>query len=239
MPLKKYLDYARASANYAWDHYDEIINKWKQRFDPNSVFGFRPPGGLLETAEIYSYLYQKENLHKYTERAKKILLTYGDFRSIYPQDSILRRPDYSEGVPVLPDFFTVMRYIRAYDMLNHKAMFTSKEKHLIEGTIADSIDDLLRTQEWGSMNRAALRAESLAWAIKAVPEHPGRRIWKMQRKAIGDDNWGSWEIEDATIYHGVWLYALCGYAHALDKMEDLFNLNDSRVEVAADARHRA
>ncbi len=222
VPLKKYLDYARASANYAWDHYDEIISKWKQRFDPNSVFGFRPPGGLLETAEIYSYLYQKENSHKYAERAKKILLTYGDFRSIYPQDSILRRPDYSEGVPVLPDFFTVMRYIRAYDMLNHKAMFTSKEKHLIEGTIADSMDYLLRTQEWGSMNRAALRAESLAWAIKAFPEHPRRRIWEMQRKAIGDDNWGSWEIEDATIYHGVWLYALCGYAHALDKMEDLF-----------------
>ncbi len=72
------------------------------------------------------------------------------------------------------------------------------------------------------MNRTMLRAESLAWAVKALPTHPRAAVWEKQRKALGDDNWGNWEIEDATIYHGVWLYALMGYADALGRLDELF-----------------
>ncbi len=222
VPLEKYLSYARASADYYWDHYDEIIERWRKKFDADNVFGYRPPGGLLEMAVIYSCLFEKENNREYANRAKLVLLTYGDFRSMYPRSSIQRRADYSDGVPVLPDFFTVMRYIRAYDTLKNKDIFSEHEKKQIEGIIADSMEYLLRTQEWGPMNRTVLRAESLAWAIRAVDDHPRKHIWKMQRKALGDDNWGNWEIEDATIYHGVWLYALCGYSYAMGNMEDLF-----------------
>ena len=81
---------------------------------------------------------------------------------------------------------------------------------------------LLRSQEWGPMNRAALRAESLAWAVKALPQHPDADKWRMQCRALGDDNWGNWEIEDASLYNAVWLYALCGYAYTQNRMEDLF-----------------
>jgi hypothetical protein len=56
-----------------------------------------------------------------------------------------------------------MRYIRAYDLLNRQNLFTQEEKQKIENDIAESLEYLLRTQEWGPMNRAALRAESLAW----------------------------------------------------------------------------
>ena len=222
VPTEKYLTYARASADYYWNHYEEIITRWREGFDPENVFGYRPPGGLLEMAVIYSHLYEKEKRKSYADRAKHVLLTYGDFRNMYPKYAVQRRTDYGEGVPVLPDFFTVMRFIRAYDILNNEGLFETSEKEKIEEIIADSMDYLLRTQEWGPMNRTALRAESLAWAIRAVPEHPKRPMWKMMRKALGDDNWGNWEIEDATIYHGVWLYALCGYSYAMENMEELF-----------------
>ena len=222
VPRAKYLDYARAAADWTWDHYDELIERWKQRFDPESVFGYRPPGGLLEMSVIYSYLYEKEKKPEYARRVKKILLEYGDYRSQYPESSIRKRPDYTDGVPALPDFFTVMRYIRAYDTLNRLEVFKKSEKTRIESLIAESMTYLLRTQEWGPMNRTALRAESLAWALRALPDHPHTPEWEMLRKALGDDNWGNWQIEDATIYHGVWLYALCGYANALDKMGELF-----------------
>jgi len=222
VPRAKYLDYARSAADWTWDNYDELIEKWKQRFDPESVFGYRPPGGLLEMSVIYSHLYEKEKKPEYVRRVKKILLEYGDYRSQYPESSIKQRPDYADGVPALPDFFTVMRYIRAYDTLNRLQVFNKSEKKKIETTIAESMVYLLRTQEWGPMNRTALRAESLAWAVRALSGHPDVQKWEMQRKALGDDNWGNWQIEDATIYHGVWLYALCGYAHAMDKMDELF-----------------
>ncbi len=222
VPREKYLDYARAAADWTWENYDELIAKWKQRFDPESVFGYRAPGGLLEMSVIYSYLYEKEKKPEYARRVKKILLEYGDYRSQYPELSIKKRPDYTDGVPALPDFFTVMRYIRAYDTLNRLKVFNKSEKNKIEYLIAESMTYLLRTQEWGPMNRTALRAESLAWALRALPDHPNAPEWEMLRKALGDDNWGNWQIEDATIYHGVWLYALCGYATAMDKMDELF-----------------
>lgn len=217
-----YLEYSRRAADGIWENYDSVIARWKESFDPDNVFGYRPPGGLLETAAIYAFLSAKENNTDYAARAKKILLTYGDFRSQYPKWAVEKRPDYDERIPVLPDFFTVMRYIRAYDLLNKENRFTPEEKQDIAEHIADSLEYLLRTQEWGPMNRAALRAESLAWAVRALPEHPNAKIWEMQRNAIGNDNWGNWQIEDATIYHGVWLYALCGYADAMEKLRELF-----------------
>jgi hypothetical protein len=217
----QYLEYARKAADYTWAHYDRLIQRWKEGFDPESVFGYRPPGGLLEMAVIYAVLNSQENNPEYVRRAKRILLTYSDFRSAYPEWAAEKRPDYGSGVPVLPDFFTAMRFIRAYDALKRAAAFDPEEDRKIQKDIAHSMEYLLQTQEWGPMNRAALRAESLAWAVRALPQHPDAQKWEMLRKALGDDNWGNWEIEDATIYHAVWLYALLGYADARGRLDDL------------------
>jgi len=222
VPRADYLAYARASADWTWGHYDELIARWKQTFDPKNVFGYRPPGSLLEMAVIYAYLFEKEKRPEYAERAKKVVLTYGDYRSVFPDWARKARFDYEDGVPALPDFFTTARYIRAYDVLHRLGRLSPAENAMAEGTIAESIHYLLRTQEWGAMNRAILRAETLAWAVRALPRHPQVRTWEMQRRALGDDNWGNWEIEDAQIYHGVWLYSLVGYADALGKTEALF-----------------
>ncbi|MGM0465676.1 MAG: hypothetical protein ACQERH_04505 [Acidobacteriota bacterium] len=222
VPLSKYLSYAQKSADWTWDHYDQRIKKWRESFDPENVFGYRPPGGLLEMAVIYAYLYKTQGNHTYASRSKKVLLTYDEFTQAYPRWAVEKRPDYDDKPPCLPDFFTAMRYIRSYALLKDLDVLSIQEKQKIEENIAESMKYLLRSQEWGPMNRAALRAESLAWAVKVLPEHPDSKKWEMQRHAIGDDNWGNWEIEDATIYNAVWLYAMCGYAYALDKMEDLF-----------------
>jgi hypothetical protein len=221
-PRDRYLAYARASADWTFAHKDEILVQWKKTFDPLNVFGYRAPGGLLEMAVIYSYLYEKEKRPEYAARAKDVLLTYGDFRSAYPESSIKLRSDYADGVPALSDFFTIMRYIRAFDTLRRLGRLSPAEVRTASDLIAGSMRYLLRTAEWGPMNRSALRAESLAWAVRALPGHPDASKWEMQRRALGDDSWGNWQIEDATIYNGVWLYSLLGYADALNKIPDLF-----------------
>jgi hypothetical protein len=222
VPLARYLDYARASADWTFAHQADLIEAWKKSFDPKNVFGYRPPGGLLEMAVIDSYFAEKEGQSRLAARAKKVLLEYGEFRSQYPAWAKAGRPDYARGVPALPDFFTTMRYIRAFDALKRMKALLPAESKAIETLIADSLAYLLRTQEWGPMNRAALRAESLAWACRAMPADPRAPTWDMQRRAIGDDNWGKWEIEDASLYNGVWLYAMCGYADALGRLAELF-----------------
>lgn len=218
-----YLEYAKKAADYTWKNLDNLIQRWKKGFDPESVFGYRPPGGLLEMAVVYAYLFEHGKDPEHAARAKKILLGYPDYRAAYPEWARKKRPDYEDGVPMLPDFFTVMRFLRAYDTLKKTGILNPTEKHEIRENIAHSLRYLLRTQEWGPMNRTALRAESLAWAVRAIPDHPDTEKWEMQRKALGDDNWGNWEIEDATIYHGVWLYALLGYADALGRLDELLD----------------
>jgi hypothetical protein len=223
IPLSSYLTYAREAADYTWQDYDNVIKRWKEGFDPENVFGYRPPGGLLEMAVIYAYLYQLEQKPEYAARAKKILLSYAGYRSEFPEWARKKRPDYGDGIPMLPDFFTVMRFLRAYDLLKRTGVLSAEENHTIQNDIAHSMAYVLQTQEWGPMNRTALRAESLAWAVKALPAHPDAKKWEMQRKALGDDNWGNWQIEDATIYHGVWLYALLGYADAMGRFDELLD----------------
>ena len=218
----QYLQYARASADWTWSHYDELLREWKKGFNPENVFGYRPPGSLLEMAMIYADLYAGEKKGEYARRAKKVLLTYGDFRFIYPEWAARKRPDYSDGVPALPDFFFTMRFIRVYDTLRRFGLLSPEECARTEATIAGSMAYLLRTQEWGAMNRSMLRAESLAWAIRALPRHPQAKGWETLRRCLGDDNWGNWEIEDATHYHGIWLYSLLGYADAIRGMDSLF-----------------
>ncbi len=219
-----YLEFARVSADWTWEHRDSIETSWREKWDPNTIWGYRPPPHLLEMATIYATLYDLEDNPTYAKRAKRVLLGYGDYRREYPEEAARQRPDYTQGVPALPDFFTTMRYVKSYDILNRKGYLDNSEQEKIENLIAHSIEYILQTQEWGAMNRSALRAETLAWAVRALPEHPRAKHWRTYEQALGFDNWGNWEIEDATIYHGVWLYALLGYADAKNQIEELFHL---------------
>lgn len=222
IPLRNYLEFARKSADWTWQNQDSLEKDWRQKLDPESIWGYRPPGRLLEMATIYAVLFDLERDPNYAERAQKILLTYGDFRQYYPEEVAKLRPEYESGVPALPDFFTTMRFVKSFAILKEHHFFSPAEQKEIEAVISHSIEFTLRTQEWGPMNRTALRAEALAWANRALPDHPRSKIWKSYERALGFDNWGNWEIEDASLYHAVWLYAMLGYADAKKRMNELF-----------------
>jgi len=222
VPLEKYLEFAHASADWTWQHYDSLVTAWKQRLDPDNVFGYRPPPRLLEMATIYAYLYEVKGDREYANRAKTVLMKYGDYRKFYPESAVKKRPDYADGVPALPDFFTTMRYIRPFETLKRLNVLKEKEQKYCEQLIAESMAYLLRTEEWGAMNRGILRAEGLAWAVRALPDNEKSDMWRMIGNSIGIDNWGNWEIEDASLYNAIWLYSLLGYADARGKTDELF-----------------
>ncbi|MCD6333001.1 MAG: hypothetical protein J7L89_06985 [Bacteroidales bacterium] len=222
VPLKRYLEYARKAADQTWEQRDSIVARWRRNIDPENIFGYRSPGGLVEMAAIYATLYDIEGHKKYGVRAKKILLTYGDYRSAFTVKGSRRQADYADGIPVLPDFFSAMRYLRAYDILKTKNLFTPAETQKIDDQIAHSLRFILRTQEWGPMNRSALRAETLSWAVRVLPHHEVTPTLKTLEQVLVSDNWGQWEIEDATLYHAVWLYAMLGCADARNQITELF-----------------
>ncbi len=222
VPRKQYLEFARATADYTWEQHDNIVAKWRETIDPENIFGYRSPGGLLEMAAIYASLYEIEGKRKYADRAKDVLLTYGDYRSEFKVEGSRREADYEDGVPALSDFFTTMRYLRAYDILKKKNYLDQDEIKQIDDMLAGSLIFILRTQEWGAMNRSALRAETLAWALRALPDHEATPTLRTLEQALLNDNWGQWEIEDASLYNAIWLYALIGCADAKDEIDELF-----------------
>ena len=218
----RYLDFAEASANWTFEHLDSLTEMWRSTIDPNSVFGYRPPSRLLETATIYAHLYQIKGKRSYAKRAREILLAYEGYRDEYPKWAADKRPDYTQGTPALPDFFTAQRFIRPYEILKEGGFFSEAENNQLSDVIAQSMNYLLQSQEWGAMNRAALRAETLAWALRTLPNHPDAETWHMYEQALINDNWGNWQIEDASHYNAIWLYALIGYGYATDQLQKLF-----------------
>jgi hypothetical protein len=222
VPLKKYLEFARSAADWTWEKYDSLENGWIKGIDPANFFGYRPPARFLEAASIYATLFEMEGNRKYAERAKSILLRYDGYTKYYPESVSKARPDYSEGTPALPDFFTTMRYIRPFEILHRKGILSAAEADKMGKIIIHNMNYLLQSQEWGAMNRAALRAETLGWAIKALPDIPEAVQWRSYERALGADNWGNWEIEDATLYHAIWLYAMMSYAESKGQMKELF-----------------
>jgi hypothetical protein len=222
VPLKKYLEFARAAADWTWEKYDSLEQLWIKSIDPTNVFGYRPPSRYLEAATIYATLFELEGNKKYAERAKAILLKYDSYTRYYPESALKARPDYSEGTPALPDFFSTMKYIRPFEILKRKGYLTTEEKGHMTKVIIHNINYLLQAQEWGAMNRSALRAETLGWAVRALGEIPEAEKWRSYEYAIGYDNWGNWEIEDAMLYHAVWLYSMIGYADSKQQVRELF-----------------
>lgn len=222
IPMKKYLEFARSAADWTWEKYDSLEKIWIKSVNPTNIFGYRPPSRFLEAATIYATLFEIEGNRKYAERAKTMLLKYDGYTKYYPESASKARPDYSEGTPALPDFFSTMRYIKPFEILKRKGFLTSQETEKIKQVIVHNINYLLQSQEWGAMNRAALRAETMGWALKALPDIPEAVMWRSYEHALGYDNWGTWEIEDAMLYHAVWLYSMLGYAESKGQMKELF-----------------
>lgn len=207
----EYLAYAEAAANDAWSTLDADREKWRQSIDVHYVFGYNPPGNEPYLAALYANLFEATGKRDYLNRAKRLLLEFGSFRSAYPAGYAQTREEYGGVIPAVPNIFYFGKYCHAYAVLQKHATLTAAERAVIDENIAGSADYLVRFQEWGAMNRAMLRAEGLLYAAKVVPHHPHQPRWLTMGNAIAGDNDGQWEIEDATGYNGVWLYSLLAY----------------------------
>ncbi|MEW6510635.1 MAG: hypothetical protein AB1428_06700 [Bacteroidota bacterium] len=220
----EYLAYATAAAERGWNAIPSEREQWKKSIDLNYVFGYNPPGNDLYLAALSANLYELTRNPKYLERVKSLLLYYGRYREAYPPEFRKSREEFARGIPALPNIFTFGKYVRAYEVLQTYGSLSRAERDTIEGNIAGSADFLITFQEWGPMNRAMLRAESIAYAAKVLTSHPNRTMWEMYGKVLGDDSWNHWEIEDATGYHAVWLYALLSYACDIREDESVFHM---------------
>ncbi|HMY74418.1 MAG TPA: hypothetical protein PLQ88_21550, partial [Blastocatellia bacterium] len=216
----EYLNWIKIAADAGWADHVASIERWKQAPNHHELWGYDSPGGPIYLADLLGYLYQETKDRSYAEKARDILAAYGDLRETYPKEMQAKRIEYAEGVPAISNFFIMPPYSRAYMRIRESGVLDAKAKAKIEDALAGSLDFIFRFPEWGAHNRAMLRAESLAYGAVALSHHPRAAKWKQLAETLAADSLKHWEIEDATGYHGVWLYALFSYAD-ISKRDDV------------------
>jgi hypothetical protein len=212
-----YFDAAKTAADHFWKNYDATVKAWVDQINLKYVFGYAPPGNIIDLAHVSSWIYKFTGDVEYAQRAKKCLVEIGDFRKYYPKDFWKDKPGYENGPPALANFFSVPMYIKAYRNIQDLDILSAKDHQIIQQNIAETCDHQVRNQEWGAMNRGILRAEVFYLAAITVPEAPNAATWKMLAKAIIDDCLGTWEIEDASHYNAIYLYSLFSLVEYLDE----------------------
>ncbi len=216
----EYLNWIKIAADAGWADHAASIERWKKAPNHHELWGYDSPGGPIYLADLLGYLYQETKDRSYAEKARDILAGYGDLREIYPKEMQAKRVEYSEGVPAISNFFIMPPYSRAYMRIRESGVLDAKAKAKIEDALAFSLDFVFRFPEWGAHNRAMLRAESLYYGAVALANHPRAAKWKQLAETLASDSLKQWEIEDATGYHGIWLYSVFSYAD-ISKRDDV------------------
>ncbi len=221
-------DYLVTTLDHALATQDEALDRWKSLYADlggtnivQELIGYQPPNFLALTAEISSHLYQRTGDRKYAETTRDLLVEIPNLRRYFPE-RFRTRVEYKIGVPAVNWFRTLPVYVNAFLDTKDSGVYTSDDLATVREAVASSVDIIFAYPEWGAMNRAMLRAESFMAAYRAFPDDPEAAKWRKMAEILADDSIGKWEIEDASIYHAVWLHAYVGYLDLADR-SDVFD----------------
>jgi hypothetical protein len=214
-----YLRFIKQAAETGWAESPRVIANWKRDTKPSELWGYDAPGHPVYLADLLGFLYLETKDRSYAEKARDILVTFGDLREIYPKEYQSKRIEYREGIPAISNFFIMPAYARSYLRLKESGVFNSKAREKIERELAFSLDHIFYFPEWGAHNRAMLRAESLHYGALALANHPNAKKWRQLASTLASDSLSQWEIEDASGYSAVWLYSLFSYAEVSGSTE--------------------
>jgi hypothetical protein len=222
-------DYLVTTLEHALSTKEEALDRWKERYadlaDGNNIvaelIGYQPPNFLALVADISSHLYERTGEERYAEITRDLLVEIPELRSHFPEE-FRTRVEYEIGVPAVNWFRTLPVYAIAYMRTKDSPAYSTANHRTIGEAVASSVDIVFAFPEWGAMNRALLRAESFMAAAVALPEHPSADRWRKMAEILASDNIGKWEIEDASIYHAVWLRSYIGYVD-LAGLDDAFD----------------
>ena len=219
-----YLELAKQAFEEGFVTIPEQVENWKATWEPrNADWGYAPPGGPPYFARLAGSLYKLTGEERYAREAIRWLATHHEYKEHFPEEMHSARPDYANGVPTITNFFELPFFVDAYMSVKDSPSLTEAQRERIETSIAEAADYVFFFPEWGPHNRAMLRAVGLLLASQAVPDHPNAQQWELLARVLANDSWGSWDEEDAQIYHPVWLISLVRYADALGD-NSLFDL---------------
>ena len=196
----------RFAESLAPTHDDEA---WRR-----ALFGYDPPGTAVQMAWLHAFLYSVEGRPEDARAAQDLLARMAAYRDRVPAGLARERIEYADGLPAVPSFFQLADYAEAWARVRSAPGLDPAVGARVDDALAGSAEHVFTFPEWGAHNRAMLRAEGLAWSARALPAHPNAAHWRAMARALADDSIAAWEIEDAALYHPIWLQALLRYGEA-------------------------
>jgi len=221
------IPYLKNTLDDALNKKEGMIDKWKEKYlKPQTaeveniieLIGYQPPDFLVSMADISSFLYASTGEKKYAEITRELIVSLESYRQYFPK-RFRDRVEYREGIPVVNWFRSLPRFTACYERTKNSAVYSKMDIEKIKESVAASVNIIFMFPEWGAMNRAMLRAESLVAAALTFPDHPQAKKWKKMAEALANDSIEKWEIEDAQIYHPVWLRPYIGYLDLTGRTE--------------------
>ncbi|NND71219.1 MAG: hypothetical protein HKN43_06545 [Rhodothermales bacterium] len=211
------IEYIKTSLDHALSSLDEQTARWKSRFSDlegtnivRELVGYQPPTFLVNIADVSSYLYEVTGESSYAVTTRDLLVSMNEFREFFPEE-FQTREEYKDGIPAVNWFRALPVYVEAFMRTQQSGVYSAADMASIEDAVESSAEIVFKFPEWGPMNRAMLRAESLLAASLAFPEHPRSGTWRKMAEILASDTIGKWEIEDASVYHPIWLHAYVNY----------------------------
>jgi hypothetical protein len=197
---------------------NEMISEWKKQYTDTSaaaakvreLISIQPPSFLITNAEIASYLYEQTRDAKYAKITRDHLFLLINHRDLIPEKYAPAGRNERE-VPSVSWFRVLPIFIDCFTKTKNAGVYSRDDVQKVTAVVAKSANDILQFPEWGAHNRAMLRAESLIAAAIAFPDHSDAKNWRKMAEILAADSIAKWEIEDAQIYHAVWLRAYINY----------------------------
>lgn len=204
---------------------DEQTDRWKARYVDlegtnivKELVGYQPPTFLVNIADISSYLYEQTGEAHYAETTRELLVSMNEYTAFFPE-AFRTRVEYKDGIPAVNWFRALPVYVEAFLRTKDSGAYSQGDIAEIRSAVESSADIVFKFPEWGAMNRAMLRAESLMAASIAFPDHPRASTWSKMAAILASDTIGHWEIEDASVYHPIWLHAYVNYLDLTDNQK--------------------
>ena len=209
--------YMQLSLDDALANLEEQTDRWISRFSNlegtnivKELVGYQPPTFLVNIADVSSYLFEETRDPQYAQTTRDLLVSMNEYREFFPEE-FRTRVEYKDGIPAVNWFRALPVYVEAFRRTRDSGVYAEADLAAIRDAVESSADIVFKFPEWGPMNRAMLRAESLMAASIAFPDHESAGTWRKMAEILASDTIGKWEIEDASVYHPIWLHAYVNY----------------------------
>lgn len=228
MKKKDYLSYMQKAVKEGRETYEDSIEKWKENFDVDYMFGYTSPGNIASQIHMEAVLYSINGGDEHLEFIKRGLVEPLELSSIFPEEVRVQRKEYYRGVPLLEPLFQLHAYLNAYFVAKEAGVLTEKEENIVRQSIIQSITPLNFCPEWGAHNRSMLRACALVQAAAALGDDEETREWIKLADYLAEESMGRWSIEDAAHYIPLWLFACIMYAKWRGVEDEYYNKPHTR-----------